>query len=38
VKGVPRLVPLDFTRWKDRASVRSNGNGAGAEVGDVVPF
>jgi hypothetical protein len=38
VKGAPRLVPLDFVRWQDRATVRSNGNGHGQEVGDVVPF
>ena len=37
VKGTPRLVPLDFVRWKDRAPVRANGNG-GAEGDDVVPF
>jgi hypothetical protein len=39
VKGTPRLVPLDFVRWKDRAPVRTNGNGAGKEDDhDVVPF
>jgi hypothetical protein len=25
VKGAPKLVPLDFIRWKDRAPVRANG-------------
>lgn len=36
-KGTPRLVPLDFVRWQDRATVR--GNGAAQEVAnEAVPF
>ena len=38
VKGTPRLVPLDFTRWKDRATVRSNGNGIAPTEANDVPF
>lgn len=37
LKGVAKLVPLDFVRWKDRAAVRPNG--ASAPEGDAnVPF
>jgi hypothetical protein len=37
VKGTPRLVPLDFVRWKDRAPMQTNGNGVATEANDV-PF
>jgi hypothetical protein len=37
VKGAPKLVPLDFIRWKDRAPVRVNGAVA-QNGGENVPF
>lgn len=41
VKGLPKLVPMDFVRWKDRAQVRGNGASAPKKTDDLddqVPF
>jgi hypothetical protein len=39
VAGVPKLVPLDFIRLKDRAQVRNNGAAKqNSDLDDPVPF